>query len=263
MTKIKNIVILFLLLIISSCDLTSGLYKEILDAQNLIKERDFEKASIRYKEILNKKPPKNIKVKIYHQLGDIYSTYLNDQVKALHFYNNILKETDDPLWQVKVLEKVAKINFEYLHDFKKSEKSYETLVNFIPRLSKFDLYELNHALSVFNRKDYEKSIELFQNIQKNKKHLYWVDSIYYEGMAYFYLKEWKKSIDILKNYLRYVNDKTKIVEVKFIIANAYETSEKLKEAYNIYYSILGDYPNPKIIKNRLKSLYERRVARKR
>ena len=54
-----------------------------------------------------------------------------------------------------------------------------------------------------------------------------------------------------------------IVQTKFLMANAYETMEKLKAAYNIYYSILGEYPNTEVIKNRLKSIYERRVARKR
>ena len=59
------------------------------------------------------------------------------------------------------------------------------------------------------------------------------------------------------------NRNDRIVKTKFLIANAYESAEKLKEAYNIYYSILGEYPNSEVIENRLKSLYERRVSRKR
>ena len=47
------------------------------------------------------------------------------------------------------------------------------------------------------------------------------------------------------------------------MANAYETMERLKEAYNIYYSIVGEYPNNEVIKARLNSIYERKVARKR
>ena len=47
------------------------------------------------------------------------------------------------------------------------------------------------------------------------------------------------------------------------MGNAYETMEELKKAYNIYYSILGEYPNNDVIKNRLNSLYKRRIARKR
>jgi len=47
------------------------------------------------------------------------------------------------------------------------------------------------------------------------------------------------------------------------MANAYEMLEKLKEAYNLYYSILGEYPNTKVIQNRLNSIYARKIARKR
>ena len=48
-----------------------------------------------------------------------------------------------------------------------------------------------------------------------------------------------------------------------MMANAYESNEDLRRAYNIYSDIKEDYPNPEIIESRLKSLYERRVVRKR
>ena len=54
-----------------------------------------------------------------------------------------------------------------------------------------------------------------------------------------------------------------IVEAKFLIANAFESSEDLKRAWDIYYSIKGSYPNTKVIFERLNSIRDRRVARKR
>ena len=71
------------------------------------------------------------------------------------------------------------------------------------------------------------------------------------------------AIDNWFEYLKREKQKNKIVQVKFLIANAYESDEQLKNAYNIYYSLLGDYPNQEVLKSRLKSIYERRVARKR
>jgi hypothetical protein len=47
------------------------------------------------------------------------------------------------------------------------------------------------------------------------------------------------------------------------MANAYETMENLSKAYSIYYSIQGEYPNTKVIQNRLNSVYQRKVAKKR
>ena len=47
------------------------------------------------------------------------------------------------------------------------------------------------------------------------------------------------------------------------MANAYETMERLKKAYDLYYSLLGKYPNTEVIKNRLNAIYERKIARKR
>ena len=54
-----------------------------------------------------------------------------------------------------------------------------------------------------------------------------------------------------------------LVDALILMANAYETMENLKNAYNLYYSLLGEYPNTQVLQNRLSSIYERQVARKR
>ena len=44
-----------------------------------------------------------------------------------------------------------------------------------------------------------------------------------------------------------------IVTTKFLWQMPMKRAEKLKEAYNTYYSILGEYPNSSVIKRRLDS----------
>jgi hypothetical protein len=83
------------------------------------------------------------------------------------------------------------------------------------------------------------------------------------GLIEFYNKNWDKAVEYWLEYLKRERRKDQIVKVKFLIANAHESNEKLKEAYNIYYSLLPAYPNPDVLRARLKSLYARRVARKR
>ena len=104
---------------------------------------------------------------------------------------------------------------------------------------------------------------VLKKIQGQKGHKYFIPSLYYLGMTFFIKRKWDPSIEYFKEYLRFEKKRHKIVKTLFLMANAYETKEALKEAYDIYYSLLGDYPNPEVVKNRLKSLYERRVARKR
>jgi tetratricopeptide (TPR) repeat protein len=259
----NKIIVILSLLFFTSCDLTPGLYKEILNAQEMVKEQNFKKAVFKYEEILNQKPSKLIKIKIYHQLGDIFSIYLNNQKKALHYFELIIAETDDPLWQVKVMEKIAEINFIYLKNYQKSIGIFKTLISFEPKLQNFDSYKFKLGLSIFNTDNFGGSIKIFNDILVNKKNKYYRDAFYQKGLAYFYLKKWNKAANVWKEYLKVEKRKERRIQTKFLIANAYETSEKLKEAYNIYYSLLGDYPNPKVIKNRLESLYSRRVSRKR
>jgi hypothetical protein len=100
-------------------------------------------------------------------------------------------------------------------------------------------------------------------MKNDSNHLFHIESFYYIGLINYYQQKWNESIEEWLEYIKREKLKDKIVKVKFLIANAYESQEKLKEAYNIYYSLLDDYPNPQIIKQRLKTVFDRRMARKR
>lgn len=260
--KIK-IVYLFFLLLIIGCDFTSGLHKDILRAQNSINRREFKHAAKIYENILRRKASKSIRIKIYYQLAEIYSVYLNNYKKAIFNLDSIINESNEPLWQVKALERIGDIYFENLKEYEKSLKVYEKLSNFIPRLEKQDQYNFKYAQSLFYLGKYEESNKLFKDLSINGTENSKIRSFYYLGLSHFYNKDWDTSISYWFEYLKREKRKDYIIKTKFLIANAYESSENLKEAYNIYYSIIGEYPNPDVIKNRLNSLYERRVARKR
>lgn len=249
--------------IFSSCDFTPPLNKEILQAQKYIIQQDYDTAILKYKDILRKNPPKEIKVKINFQLGDLYSIYLSKNKEALPFYGAIMKISDDPLWLVRTQERMGEIYFSYLKDFRRSQEIYQKLSQFRPKLSKQDFYSFRYAISTFNNGQYAKALILFKDIKNNKSHEFRDRAIYFEGLIYFQEKKWTKAVDVWKLYLKREVRRDNVVQTKFLMANAYETMEKLKVAYNLYYSILGEYPNTEVVKNRLKAIYERRVARKR
>jgi tetratricopeptide (TPR) repeat protein len=254
---------LILLGALFSCDFTPPLNKEILSAQSYIAKQDYQSAVNKYQKILEKNPPKDIQVKINYQLGDLYSIYLAENKKSVKYYEEIMKISDDPLWLVKTQERLGEINFTYLKDYRVSEEIYKKLSEFRPKLAKQDFYFFRYALSSYENDNPIKSLQLFKEIKRNKKHEYNTKSYYYEGLIYFELKQWDFAINSWNEYLKKENRKDNIVQAKFLMANAYETQEELKKAYNLYYSILGEYPNTEVIQNRLKAIYERRIARKR
>lgn len=262
----KNKIFLFLFFTLSaltSCDFTPPLNKEILQAQKFIIQQDYVTAIKKYKDILDKNPPKDIKVKINFQLGDLYSIYLSKNKQALPYYQAIMKISDDPLWLVRTQERMGEIYFSYLKDYKKSQDIYQKLSQFKPSLSKQDFYSFRYAMSTFNNGQYRKALTLFSRIKNDKNHEFRDRSIYFEGLIHFQEKRWEKAVETWKLYLSREVRRDNVVQTKFLMANAYETMEKLKAAYNLYYSILGEYPNTEVVKNRLKAIYERRVARKR
>lgn len=261
--QFNKLLFLILILGLSSCDFTSGLNQDILTAQKYVDAQDFNKAVELYERVLKKNPSKLIKTKINYQLAEIYYLYLDEQVKALKYYQFIVENVDDPLWQVKSLEKMADINFSFSKNYEESIRAYQMLMNFKPRLKNYDYYYLRVGESLFEMGRYSKARDIFTTILGQPTNPYYVEAFYQLGLIEFYNKNWDKAVDHWLEYLKRERRKDQIVKVKFLIANAYESNEKLKEAYNIYYSLLPHYPNPDVLRARLKSLYARRVARKR
>jgi len=263
LSRMKSRLLFSILFLIAGCGFTSGSYKDIIKAQEHINEREYKEAVSLYKSILLRRPSKTIEIKISYQLAEINYLYLNKYQDAVDYYTRVTSITDDPLWQTKALEKIGLITFENLKDYKSSRRAYTKLKNFIPRLENQDFYNLRFALTYFNEQNYSKASEYLKEIIIEDKSKYITDAFYNIGLINFYKRKWETAVSYWFEYLKREKRKDKIVQIKFLIANAYESGEKLKEAYNVYYSIISSYPNPEVIKSRLNSLYQRRVARKR
>ena len=259
----SKLFILLMVLGFSSCDFTSGLNQDILSAQKYVDQQNFAKAVELYERVLKKNPSKIIKTKINYQLAEIYYLYLDEQVKALKYYQFIVDNVDDPLWQVKSLEKMADINFSFAKKYPEAISAYQILMKVKPRLGNYDYYFLRVGESYFEMGNYAKAREIFNQIISQPTNPYYVEAYNQMGLIEFYNKNWDQAVEYWMEYLKRERRKDQIVKTKFLIANAYESNEKLKEAYNIYYSLLPSYPNPDVLRARLKSLFARRVARKR
>jgi tetratricopeptide (TPR) repeat protein len=251
---------------LTSCDFSSRLNQDILDVQEKIKERDYQQAVILYQNIIDRKPPEHLRFKIYFQLADLNSIYLNNQIEAKKYFELLIAETNDPKWLLRARERLAEINFEYLHNYKEAIEIYTLLTSYIPKLEASDKYEYLLALAYLKNSNYAESEKRFLEISRDSSHEFFVNSFFHLGIILFEQKKWKEAIVYWKEYIKNENpqkNKNQIVEVKFLIANAFETMENLKEAYDVYFSLQGEYPNNDVVKNRLKSIYSRRVNRKR
>jgi tetratricopeptide (TPR) repeat protein len=250
-------------LIFISCDFTPPINRKIIDAQNYISAQKYNQAAYLYEDILKSNPSSELRLKICYQLGELYSIYLGQYKKAVANYDEVKSLTEDPLWLIKIEEKVADINFNYLKDYNEAIKSYGRLSDFVPKLKKHDYFQFQIAISYYKLKQMEKAISSLTNIQTDTNHEYFIRSFYYLGLIYYEKKDYNKSLFVWSEYLKRETKKDYIVQAKFLVANIYESTENLKMAYDIYYSIANDYPNAEVIQNRLSALYARRVSRRR
>jgi tetratricopeptide (TPR) repeat protein len=251
------------LVFLCACNFSSSINKEILEAQSLVDGHRYNDAIRKYEQILKKNPETEIKSKIFYQLAKVYSLYLNQPSKSEAYYQSLITTSSDPILIIKAKEEMADLYFAIIKDYNKSIDLLKELTSIKPRLSNYELYEYQLALSYYHLKNYEASMTLLNLISKNPNHEFFKKSFYFKGISYFERSKWNEAIEEFKEYIRYESEEDQIIKVKFLIANCYETLEKLKAAYELYYSLLGKYPTEGIVEERLQSIYQRRVARKR
>lgn len=260
--KLGKLIWVFLTLFIS-CDFTSSTHKDILTAQQKFKEQKFEEAAWYYERVLEKSLPNVVKTKVEYQLADIYSIYLKNYKQAIKHFDKVLDYAEEPLWKVRSLEKKANIYFNFLQKYDEAAKIYETLMSFRPKLKDYDEYEYLVARSLIKMNQFKEAITRIDAIRKNENHDFYIRSFYDRGLISFYQKDWSNAIKYWFQYIKREPNRDRVVEAKFMMANAYESNEDLRRAYNLYSSIKDEYPNTKIIESRIKALYNRKVVRKR
>ncbi|MBF0363562.1 MAG: tetratricopeptide repeat protein [Oligoflexia bacterium] len=258
-----QILSIFSLIFFSSCDFSSKLNREILQAQEYYHKQEYTKSVERYEDILKKDPPASIKAKIYFQLGELYSIHLGRYRDGVKYFLALKDETDDPSWMLKVEDRIGDINYSFLRDYNGAINNYTKLVKYIPAPEKHDMYEFRLAKSYMEVDRRSLALEIFQKIYNNQKHEFHIEACFEIGLLYYEMKKWEDALKYWSKYIEIEKRKDKIAWVKFLIANTYETLEKLEEAYEMYYSILGEYPNTEVIKERLKAIYNRKIKRRR
>ncbi|WP_146037885.1 lipopolysaccharide assembly protein LapB [Halobacteriovorax sp. DA5] len=254
---------LLALVLLTSCDFTPRIHKDILIAQNHISNQEYAQAVKQYHKILEMAPNDEIKIKINYQIAELYAVSLGQYKRGIAFYEKIPKLTTDPVWLVKTQERIGEIAFLYINDYAKAAEVYNKLSGFRPKLSNHDLYEFRLARSYIKLKEYDKATEHLVSMHNNGNHKYFVDSFFQSGIMYFESQDWNRAVQYFREYIKREDRRDLKVRAIFLMANCYETLERLQTAYDLYYSILGEYPNNKVIQDRLNSVYERRVARKR
>lgn len=261
--KVKLLIAYLSFIFLFSCDFTTGVSRRILQAQEYVDEYKYFKALDEYDLLLQMNIPEKIEHKVYYQMAEIYNLHLQNKKNALFYYEKANDNYTDPKLKKVVMNKIVELSFEL--------KNYDKAINIYQKFIKDKetsedqkkTYAFKIAKAYFEKNDYKKAFENFRTISKDKDSTYRGEAFFYMGQIISYKKQYKEAIDYFKKSLNYETRLEKKIETKFYIANSYERIYDLEKAYDYYYSIVDFYPNPEIIKERLKSVYERKVSRRR
>jgi len=264
----KILTILFfsleLLILSYSCSPRSHLQEQLQLAQDFSDKHQYEDAYKVYQKLKKLNLNKNLKQEIIFQMAKIESVYLSEYKKSYaHLQELASMSSGDTNWQFLAYRELAFLNIDHLNQFNEAADYFDKLTHIAKEKDQKDYFEFKKVDALLKGGVSNKVEKLLLKMSQDKSHKYQSKAGYELGVFYFESAKWNEAITFFLNYLKQNVGKDEEVRIKFLIANAYESLDKLVLAYNLYASIINDYPNPELIKKRMNTIYERRVSRRR
>jgi tetratricopeptide (TPR) repeat protein len=258
MKKTNISILIFLILLISSCDSGYSVNRELLKSQEEMISQNYTSVQARYVKILGMNPASSVQEKVYLQLADLNYLYLGDFNSAIKYYLKVLEISSTINWKIQAYEKIGEIYFNVLKDYQKAKEVYIILDSFVPKLQNSDFYEFQLSRCFFELQDIEKSFHFLEKISIDKNHIFNIQAQYYLGLLHFHLGAYQKAIQHWRYYLEKSPYGEKSIQTKIEMAVAFEEIKKNQESLEIYRSIVSEFSRPEIIKQRVKSLMIRK-----
>jgi len=255
-------IVLFLFFGLVTGQFSPKSYQKIIEAQELILQQKYDKALITYEKILQKKIPSEIKTRILIQQSELLSIFLNRPKEAVESILQAKQEAPEDLpLQLSLDSKLAELYFGVLKDYQKSYVIYKKMSQIIPKIENYDFYRYRSLLSLFFQSKYSLAKEETEKVLKESPDFsFYKECILLLGKIFFYQEDYEQSLKYFAQFLSFEGiAQRQLAETKFLMANAYESLGKLKNAYKFYESTLKHYPNIEVVKQRLNSVFQRKT----
>lgn len=252
-SKYSFIQILFFLFF-SGCHFNSLSHKEIVEAQEAIDAQNFKRAEQKLVSALEFDIDENLKIKALHQLGVIRAFHLDDLNGALDVFIKTLEIAKDEDTKKKSRVYLANLYYESLRDYEKSAPLFKTLSANENDNSFRDTYFYRYVRSLYETQNFTKVLYLTNNIKENSTNL---ELSMLRALSLYFSGRSDDSLMVLENIEKFA-DIALLAEVKFFKALILEDREFLKESYSEYVELLKFFPNPDLVKIRIKELIKRK-----
>lgn len=234
----------------------------ILQAQELIIRGEQEKAASLLNELLLTNLLPAVKEKIFFQLVDLQLLHLRKPEIALKILDNTqLYELQGPDIEIKINHYRAQIYDIHLQDCRQAIPYYQQLSNYLPRLAEIDYYQFSLAKCFKTLERWNEAIALFKKMSLDPHQPFQKKASMQLVLSYYLTRQLPQALEQVKQYLELETDLEQLIYANYLKANILEDLEQLEEAYKIYASLLYQYPNQELVKQRMNRIYERRLNR--
>lgn len=234
----------------------------ILQAQELIIKGEQEKAASLLNELLLADLPQPVKEKIFFQLVDLQLLHLRKPELALKILDNTqLYELQGPDIDIKINHYRAQIYDVHLQNCQQAIPYYQQLINYLPQLAEIDYYQFSLAKCYKNLERWSEAITLFKKMSQDPHQPFQKKASLQLVLSYYLTRQQSLALEEVKRYQELETDLEQLIYANYLKANILEDLEQLEEAYKIYASLLYQYPNQELVKQRMNRIYERRLSR--
>ena len=225
----------------------------------MVDQQKFQKASIIYETVVESTTDSRIKIRVLVQLAQLYAFHLNRVEESIVLIERAIWLNKDPSKLIKFKEIFGDIYFTKLRNFKKSSEIYDELIKVKPELPQYSEYKYRYAESLFFSNKLREAISVFNSLLETTKDNNISKILYRTGLINYLLGESDKAIEIFRKVIDGDFKYTYKVKSSFFLAGLYEDLDQLDNSLKYYNLIRYDYPNPRLVKQKMESIYRKKL----
>jgi len=217
-------------------------------------KQQYEKCRIIYKQhhwmdsahcferLLQEDPNNDLSDNCQYWIGESYYLHGNYAQALIEFEHTLDFEDTNKRKDALIMQAKCRTMLNGMHIIDEAD---QPVVEEIPvsRYSKSIKVRYDRGLAHFNQRQYDKAVEIFQQILSENRSNYLSDnSQYWIGESYYQLKDYRKALNEFARILEFKNT-NKIKDATFMMAKCHEKLNESNAALKIYRRILTEFPN--------------------
>lgn len=247
----------FLLVFLQAC-VSSEAEKIFMQGEESWHAGEYRKAVESFLQVVDAYPKDSLADDALFRLGDIHHLFLNRHDEAIIYFQDLINLYPESPKRVEARMKIAAIYRGTKGDCRRAVVEYQEVLNDDPPEETAEEAQYRIAMCYYQNGDIKQAKTEFEILAATYPGGRYTDDAL-SGIAHscYALQRYEGAIEVYRKVIEISDDNNLVNDAFFGVAASYAELGSFKKAIETYRRILDDYPNRKVVEERISKLEER------